>query len=426
MEENKETTSAWLQRLKEESWEAELLVSTISIFGSFQLLSLIDWWTNKFIDILPTSQYFIGYMIVFFGLIAVSTLISMFVIHFILRAYWVGLVGLNSVFPDYSIEDSAYSPIYTEKLVSKLPKLKDSIQKVDDLCSVIFSVAFTFLLMYLYIAVFNSLYLVLYNKLSDYVPQWVLILPIIGIFGLILISTGFSIVGNLKRNRENERIQNLSVKLFKSVSLISYGPLYKSVIQVIMIFGSNFKKRKSFVYLIILFIVCGLIFGVTQMMKTNIPYLIVQETYFDDTRLYPAFYEPNNKTNNFLLGPEISSDIASDDVLKVFIPIFSNEERIEKEVCGTPPSNENLSKVEKKKARRAFYLKCYSDYHSIYLDEKKLELSFIKYEHPRTKQFGLIAYVPIPALAVGNHSLTIQKEANGKMYQSFKVPFYRE
>lgn len=67
----------------------------------------------------------------------------MFVIHF-LRAYWIGLVGLNSVFPDYSIEDSVYSKIYTEKILSILPKLEDSIKKVDELCSVIFSAAFTF------------------------------------------------------------------------------------------------------------------------------------------------------------------------------------------------------------------------------------------------------------------------------------------
>ena len=56
----------WLQRLKDESWEAELLVSTISIFGTLQMFGLIDWATNKFIYLLDPSQYLIGYMIVFF------------------------------------------------------------------------------------------------------------------------------------------------------------------------------------------------------------------------------------------------------------------------------------------------------------------------------------------------------------------------
>lgn len=98
-----DSSKSWLQKLKEESWEAELLVSSVAIFGTFQLFDLINWVTNRFIDLLNPDQYFVGYFIVFFGLFAISILISMFVIHFALRAYWVGLVGLNSVFPDYSV-----------------------------------------------------------------------------------------------------------------------------------------------------------------------------------------------------------------------------------------------------------------------------------------------------------------------------------
>ena len=130
MGENKgNSNNTWLQRLKDESWEAELLVSAIAIFGTFKLFDIISWVTNFFIDTLHPSQYFVAYFIVTFGLLAVSILAAMFVIHFVLRAYWIGLVGLNSVFPDYSIEDSAYSKIYTEKILSILPKLKDSIKR---------------------------------------------------------------------------------------------------------------------------------------------------------------------------------------------------------------------------------------------------------------------------------------------------------
>jgi polyferredoxin len=96
---NKELSKkSWIDNLKDQSWEAELLVSAIAIFGTFQLFSGIDWWVNAFINVLNPSQYFIGYMIVFFGLLAVSILVAMFVIHFFLRSYWIGLIGLNSVF----------------------------------------------------------------------------------------------------------------------------------------------------------------------------------------------------------------------------------------------------------------------------------------------------------------------------------------
>ena len=72
----------WIQKLKEESWNAELLVTTISIFGALQLFDLVAWLANFFINNLDASQYLVAYGIVFFSLLAVSIMISMFVIHF--------------------------------------------------------------------------------------------------------------------------------------------------------------------------------------------------------------------------------------------------------------------------------------------------------------------------------------------------------
>lgn len=62
----------WLQKLKQESWEAELLISAVGIFGSFQLFGFIDWLANLFINLLPASLYIAAYFIVHSGLIAVS------------------------------------------------------------------------------------------------------------------------------------------------------------------------------------------------------------------------------------------------------------------------------------------------------------------------------------------------------------------
>jgi hypothetical protein len=87
------------------------LVSAIALFGTFQLFDAVPWATGLFIDVIPSEQHLIGYMVVFMGLFAVSILSAMFIIHFILRACWVGLVGLNSVFPDYSIKDSPHSQL---------------------------------------------------------------------------------------------------------------------------------------------------------------------------------------------------------------------------------------------------------------------------------------------------------------------------
>ena len=114
-------SKSWLHRLKDESWEAELLVSAVAIFAILKSFAILGWLVIYFIDTLEPTQYFIAYFIIVPGYLAIGILAAMFTIHFTLRAYWIGLVGLNSVFPDYGLEDSAYSPIYTEKLLKFLP-----------------------------------------------------------------------------------------------------------------------------------------------------------------------------------------------------------------------------------------------------------------------------------------------------------------
>ena len=417
---------AWLQRLKDESWEAELLVSAIAIFGTFQLFGAIDWVTNKLINILNPSQYLAGYGIVFIGLFAICILASMFVIHFFLRAYWIGLVGLNSVFPDYSIEDSVYSKIYTEKMLSILPKLADSIKKVDELCSVIFSAAFTFLLMYSYMAFLASVYLVLFNLLSSYIPTTILLIPLV-LFAIVLIGQlVIAFIANLKGNKEKEKLQILSFKVAKFGSILMLGPLYRSVLQVTMIFGSNFKKNKALAYLMLSFLITGMPLAIYQLDKSNIPYLIRTGIGIeaDATRVNSNYYESRNIDNTFLLTPEIKSDIIKTNIVKIFIPIFDNEEKMRASTCETYVEDKNKTKAEQRKEAQLNSLNCYHKYNTVYVNDEKIAVDYLKYTHHRTKQFGIIGYVSIPNLKFGRNVITVKKEYDANNNQEWSIPFY--
>lgn len=232
---------SWLQRLKDESWEAELLVSAVAIFAILQSFDLLDWMIAIFIDYLNPGQYNIGYMIVVCGFLAIGILAAMFAIHFMISL--LDRPGrLNSVFPDYSLEDSAYSPIYTRKILEHLPKLKDSIHKVDELCSVIFAAAFSLMLIYSYITLSATLYLILFNVLYDYMPagwEWLLFLPLVLCLSILAFGILLSIPANLKKFRHHEKIQHAYFLYAKYAGYMTYGPLYKSVNQITMTFGSK-------------------------------------------------------------------------------------------------------------------------------------------------------------------------------------------
>ncbi|AXT54849.1 hypothetical protein D1815_03450 [Aquimarina sp. AD1] len=414
----------WLQRLKDESWEAELLVSAIAIFGTFQLFKVINWVTNMFIDWLVPEQYIVGYFISFMGLLAVSILVSMFVIHFLLRAYWIGLVGLNSVFPDYSLKDSVYSEIYTKRILAILPKLKDSIQKIDDLCSVTFSAAFAILLIYTYLAVLTTFYLFLYNFLVKFIPPSIALIPAIASLFLALFQSIFVMVANLKKYKQNEKMQIWLFKIVKLTSIIILGPLYKYLLQITMSFASNFKQNKALIRYVILFVLSGIFVASYQISNTNILYLAKTSYYFDSTKNYAGYYETENKNIDFLLTPEIKSDIIEKKVLKLFIPIFEHEKTIRKNTCPDFENNDSISKKENSLNNKINYLNCYHLYNEVFLNNIKLTPKYRKYYHPRTNQFGVLAYIKLSDIEEGEQIITIKKNYEDKEHNSeWNIPF---
>ena len=403
----------WLQRLKEESWEAELLISTVAIFGTLQLFKLIDWATILALDQLPPWQHLAGYGIVFVGLLAVSILTSMFVAHFLLRAYWVGLVGLNSVFPDYGLEDSAYSEIYTRKIADFLPKLKKTIHDVDDLSSVIFSAAFFMLLIYTNMSMLICIGLILFNFLSAYVSNYVLLIPlvILGIAYAFFMIIG--VVANIKKYKQNERIQDWYFKSVKWGSFLMFGPLYKYMLQISMTFGSNYKKKKSLVWLTISIVVIGFIITMFQFRNSNIPYLVSQKRIFDTTRAHNGFYANRNEEGSFLLAPQLDQDVIESDLVRLFIPIFAYEQDLFKDLCGPIPTEEEEKPI--------WYLDCYTSYHDVYLNGEKVQVDYLKYEQPFSGQFGVIAYLDLKNAKRGSNTVKVIKKMEEPM--EWEIPF---
>ncbi len=126
-----------------------------------------------------------------------------------LRAYWVGLVGLNSVFSDYNVEDTVSSKIYMEKRITVLPKLDESIDKSDRLCSVIFSAAFGFLMAYGWMFFSSTVYILIANFLSAYISHYVLFMPLLMLLVLLVVQIILNIICNLKRFKAHENLQTI-------------------------------------------------------------------------------------------------------------------------------------------------------------------------------------------------------------------------
>lgn len=415
----------WLQRLKNESWEAELLVSAVAIFAILKSFSGIDWLLTKFIDYLNPNQYLVAYAIIVSGYLAVGVLAAMFSIHFALRAYWIGLVGLNSVFPDYSLEDSAYSPIYTEKTLQMLPKLSVSITKIDELCSVTFSAAFSIMLIYLNFTVIATVYLILYNLAKDVVPEWILLIPLGLFIGYIVYGSILTSIANTKKFRSHEKIQELYFLYSKWGAKILYGPFPKSILQISMIFGSNYKRKKGLIKMILFMLFIGTIFGGVQLVRSNYDYLINYDVPVDSSKKHAYYYADNNVGTDFLLAPEINAGTIKNRVLQLFIPIFKHEKTIFEAKCAIPdfPTFQLPDDTERQK-RRDTYLACYAKNQSVTINGRTVEVSFLKSDHPHTGQFGIVTYIDLDSLSNGTHTLGVEKIFEGQNRRKWTIPFY--
>ncbi|CAL2083537.1 conserved membrane hypothetical protein [Tenacibaculum sp. 190524A05c] len=415
-ETKKDSSKHWLQRLKDESWEAELLVSAVAIFGTFKLFDIVGWVTNTFINILNPDLYKPSYIIIILGLLAVSFLVALFLIHFALRAYWVGLIGLNSVYPDYNINENLFSKIYVKRLISILPTIKESIEKVDKLCSVIFSVAFIAFLIYINVAIIFSIYLLFYNIFLDVLPYFLLISPIY-ILGFLLVShVLISALANLKVNHEKQKLQVFAFKLHKLVSTLMFGPLYKSIFQINMMLSSRSNRKERTLKISFIVIVAMLFFTSYHFKNTNLIYLRSHNKYTSKSIASTAYYKINNNENTFLINPEIESDIINQQTMKVFIPVFLSERNKAKELCNY--KSKGLKEEEKSKLLD----QCYKNYISIKVNDSIINPEILRINHERTRQKGVVAYINTSSLKPGKNNISVKK---GNLF-NWSLPFFLE
>lgn len=81
------------------TWEMELLVSGATIFGLLQLPQLIDHAYFRVMNLSPQDYADLMMPLWVYSKVATISLVVTFVAHLCLRGYWVALVGMDSVYP---------------------------------------------------------------------------------------------------------------------------------------------------------------------------------------------------------------------------------------------------------------------------------------------------------------------------------------
>ena len=239
MEQEQELTTKdlfrkWLEKLQQESWQLELLISGFALYGVYASKSIItelslysDKVSNPFFLNVITTFLNVGWKIFFINLL----------IHVILRSLWIGAIGLRYVSGEIDYQSLNYSEKFTTYLEKKVGDYDDFIEKLERICSVLFSYTFLLFLLFLsailYLLVGIGPILVLENLNHDRLVKLAPILNLLWIYPYILFSlvvfVDFISLGGLKRVKENF-IAKLYMPIYRFFSTITLSFLYRPLI----------------------------------------------------------------------------------------------------------------------------------------------------------------------------------------------------
>lgn len=420
MDSQEQENKNWLKEIAQRSWEPELLVSGAAIYLTSSLPTWIDSFYNYYVvDVLADRSSASANLpilsISFLNLIAYVLLVA-FITHFAMRAFWVAIVGLTSVFPqDINYQNlPRYSDSFKEKIKDYLGSLQDYVVKLDKLCSALLSLAFliamiltgacgAYMLIFMLLGFLGLLIpnFEAYEDLFYYLILSVLIIPaIIG---------SLATIPSLKNK---PFIANLHFKTYTIFSRLMFLFLSKPLQRVSFIFISNIS-RKTY-YLAITFFSVAMIVLMPFAFKSKVMERITQTRIFysRDTPLYYIendYYENLMNTNSPIIRAVIPSDVIKGNSLKVFISYPKRFDRELKKICQEPAQLDTLNKEEKRKSTDQYYLACLSKFFTISINDSLYKEEFLFTKHHITKELGLVVYLPTYNFNVGKNILKIQR-----------------
>lgn len=432
MEPTQNKKPKWLRRLEQESWQAELVISGLAIYGALQLPGFIDNLAQWVFVQTTDDGNMLLYLIFFYMVVCANVLIFTFVAHFILRAVWIGLVGLNSVFPEgIKNESNMYAPHFMEQLRRDFPHKNLSIRELDNLCSIIFAFSAYFVLVILTVAIDISVLYLLKLGLEKILPGFVANL-IIGIF-LFLIFLGVlsNLFFNNKKLREKAWVKKWHYPLAMMLGKVVLHIFYRPTTYLGFTFMTNINLRQ-YIGASSLFFVVVLAFSMQQLLSGSpVLYIINKEALFRQykrsDRIHSEVYENlRHSDDGKILTAIIESDQVTGDFLKAFVPIFKSESEVIDSLCGAWANNADLTEDENRQSRYQFWSDCYSKYHQFYVNDSLYRVDIVKHTHRNQGENGVLGFIPTNNFKEGKNILRVEKVRSNKdkPYRIMNIPFW--
>lgn len=294
----------WLEKLQQESWQLELLISGVAIFAIIESINYINRLDPFLNNVMRDDPNFITGSLVF-GVIFLQAGIYIFllnlIVHVLVRSLWIGAIGLRYVSGDIDYEQLKYSQKFKNYYQRKIGSFDNYIEKLENFSSILFS--YTFLLFFILISflfagiVFFGLVILLQELLPNSTGFRLffksILLTSFVLFG-ILVAFDFLTLGLLKRIK-NGYFSAFYLLIYRFFSTITLSFFWRPML---LNFLDQKYTRRLFVFVI--------------------PYLVIFLLVAQSSYVLQGFY-PDFNTDT-VAYPEILNEYS-------FNPNYYDEER---------------------------------------------------------------------------------------------------
>ena len=424
-EKNKLPVPKWLEELQQKSWEPEILLSGIVLYGMFKVPEILDDFLAFYKLNIYGNSNDIDNLVSLFKT-GIYWLIGGLILHLICRGIWIGMVGLSYTFPKgIRLDKINYQEPFKSK-VERIVPYEQIVIRLEKISSALFSISFMLFMSliggYLYFFVmligpfmFCLLFLDMgfSGPLFDAFQIWVYVVLSVGILGLV----DFLSLGYFRRFKIYVKIIWPLHRFISALTLSRfYRPIYYGMV-------TNFNKWIFFAFLLMFTFVS--IFG-----AGNNSYIYPGDLYsrlsnFSTAQGYSTYLGNYDDQNDNLpsVRAHIPSDIITGNVLKLFVVAQIRYEDLMEE---TTPMD-SLREAHPDTTEAALKNMVVSNFFKVKIDDKEItDPRWYFHYKERLGQRGFMTYIDIRHLAQGMHNVELRGPEPQYKRPISVIPFYKD
>ena len=429
-------------------WELELLISLSLVFGLMQLPAQVD---PLFTRLMPQVDGGMrmavmgGYQLVKLPL---YLMIAAFLLHLAVRAYWVGMIGLEAVFPAGVRWDALrYGPVTKELQRERIGSLQPMIDRADRFGSIIFSTSFAILVTIFFSAllsaVIGGIAFLVSTALFGGEHLGRLFMALLGMAlvpPIVVSAIDKSFGAKLPEGSRGRRWLRLGALFgFYTSGTFVMGPVW-------LVLFSNLRRHTVTAALWAVLLSLFSFFIVKDVLIANDAVSTDSYAYLpegaESRSLRHSMYENLRPADgDYDSSPSIQADVVTGPFLKLFIPYSPvRMNTAMRERCpGLPvlggtglrmPIMDDRVITDEAQAR---VLECWNQLQPVKLNGAAIRPAFRFYTHPQTQRRGIIAYIATDGMRRGENVLEVGSVprttgAPARRRESLKpyvIPFWR-